>query len=107
MKLKDIMTKNVEVVHPDDTLKEAAQKMRVRDIGFLPVYEGGRVVGVVTDRDLILRATAEGENPNTRIGQQFITTPVVSCYDDDSVEEAAKQMEEHQVRRLIVLSHED
>jgi CBS domain-containing protein len=107
MKVKDIMTTEVEVVHPDDSLKDAARKMRVRDIGFLPVSDGDRMLGVVTDRDLILRATAEGADPKTRIGREFMSTPVVYAFDDEDVEDAAKLMEEHQIRRLIVLSHDD
>lgn len=107
MKLKDIMTKEVETVSPKDTLKEAAQKMRVRDIGFLPVSDGDKVLGVVTDRDLILRAIAEGMDPKTRIGDDFITTPIVYCFDDQDVEDAAKLMEEHQIRRLIILNRAD
>jgi CBS domain-containing protein len=107
MKLKEIMTRDVEVVSPDQSLKDAAQKMRVRDIGFLPVRDGDRVLGVLTDRDLILRATAEGADPKTRVGQDFMTTPAVSCFDDQDVEEAARLMEEHQIRRLIILSRED
>jgi CBS domain-containing protein len=107
MKLKDIMTKEVEVVHPNQTLKDAAQKMRIRDIGFLPVSDGDRVLGVVTDRDIILRSTAEGTDPNTTIGQDFITTPVVYCFEDDDVEDAAKTMEEHQIRRVAILSRDD
>ena len=107
MKVKEIMTKEVEIVHPDDSLKEAAQKMRVRDIGFLPVCDGDRVLGVVTDRDIILRSTAEGTDPNTRIGQEYITSPVVSCFDDQDVEDAAKLMEDHQIRRVLVLSRDD
>ena len=107
MKLKDIMTREVETVSPKDTLKEAAQKMRVRDIGFLPVSDGDKVLGVVTDRDLILRAIAEGMDPKTRIGNDFITTPIVYCFDDQDVEDAAKLMEEHQIRRLIILNRGD
>jgi CBS domain-containing protein len=107
MKLKEIMTKEVETVSPKDTLKEAAQKMRVRDIGFLPVSDGDKVLGVVTDRDLILRAIAEGMDPKTRIGNDFITTPIVYCFDDQDVDEAAKLMEEHQIRRLIILNRAD
>jgi CBS domain-containing protein len=107
MKLKDIMTKEVEVVHPDQSLKDAAQKMRIRDIGFLPVSDGDRVLGVVTDRDIILRSTAEGTDPNTPIGKDFITTPVVYCFEDDDVEDAAKTMEEHQIRRVAILSRDD
>jgi CBS domain-containing protein len=107
MKVKDIMTKEVEIVHPDDSLKEAAQKMRVRDVGFLPVCDGDRLVGVLTDRDITLKSTAEGTDPNTSIGRDLITSPVVYCFDDQDVKEAAKLMEEHQIRRLAVLSRED
>jgi CBS domain-containing protein len=104
MKLEEIMTREVEVVHPDQSLKEAAQKMRVRDVGFLPVCDGDQVLGVLTDRDLILRGTAEGADPKTRVGKDLMTTPVVYCFDDQEVEEAAKLMEEHQIRRMIILN---
>jgi CBS domain-containing protein len=107
MKVKEIMTKEVEILHPDDSWKEAAQKMRVRNVGFLPVFDDDRLVGVLTDRDIVLRSTAEGTNPNTSIGRDWITSPVVYCFDDQDVEEAAKLMEEHQVRRVTVLSRDD
>ena len=107
MKLKEIMTKEVEVVHPDDSTMEAARKMRNRDIGFLPICDGDRLVGVVTDRDLVLRSTAEGLDPNGSIGRDLMTSPVVYCFDDQDVKEAAKLMEEHQIRRVVVLDHKD
>ena len=107
MKLNDIMTKEVEVVSPDSSLKDAAQKMRIHDIGFLPVTEDDRVLGVITDRDIVVRGVAEGDNPDTRIGRKFVTTPAVFCYDDQDVEEAAKLMEDHQIRRMLVLSRKD
>ena len=106
MKVKDIMTEQVEIVHPDDSLKEAAQKMRVRDVGFLPVCDGDRLVGVVTDRDITLRSTAEGTDPNTSIGRDLMTSPIVYCFDDQDVKEAAKLMEEHQIRRVAVVTRE-
>ncbi len=107
MKVKDIMTKEVEIVQPSDSLKEEAQKMRVRDVGFLPVCDGDRLVGVVTDRDIALRATAEGMDPNTSIGRDLITNPIIYCFDDQDVKEAAELMEKHQIRRLAVLSRDD
>lgn len=107
MKVKDIMTKEVEIVHPEDSLKEAAQKMRVRDIGFLPVCDEDRLIGVLTDRDITLRATAEGMNPGTRISRDLITSPIVYCFDDQDVKEVAKLMEEHQIRRVAVVSRDD
>ncbi len=107
MKVKEIMTKEVEIVQPSDSLKEAAQKMRVRDVGFLPVCDGDRLVGVVTDRDIALRATAEGMDPNTSIGRDLLTNPIIYCFDDQDVKEAAELMEKHQIRRLAVLSRDD
>ncbi len=107
MKLKEVMTKEVEVIHPDDSLKQAAQKMRLRDIGFLPVCDGDRLIGAVTDRDITLRSTAEGTDPNTSIGRDLMTSPIIYCFDDQDVEEAAKLMEEHQVRRLAVVSRDN
>lgn len=106
MKVKEIMTKEVDILHPDNSWKEAAQKMRVRNVGFLPVFDGDRLVGVLTDRDIVLRSTAEGTNPNTSIGRDWITSPVVYCFEDQDVEEAAKLMEEHQIRRVAVLSRD-
>ena len=107
MKVKELMTQEVEIVHPDDSLMEAAQKMRVRDIGFLPVCDGDRLVGTVTDRDLVLRSLAEGMDPRASIGRDLVTSPVIYCYDDDSVEDAAKLMEGHQIRRIVVVSRKD
>jgi CBS domain-containing protein len=107
MKLKDIMTKEVEVASPDNSLREAAQKMRVRDIGFLPVVDDGRLLGVITDRDIVVRGVAEGNDADTKIGQKFVTTPAVFCYDDQEVEEAAKLMEDHQIRRMLVMGRDD
>ena len=107
MNVKDIMTRDVEVVHPDDAIKEAARKMRDRDIGFLPVCDGDRLVGVVTDRDLILRGLAEGTDPGTNIGRDLMTSPVVYCFDDQDVKEATRLMEDHQIRRVAVLRREN
>lgn len=106
MKVKEIMTKEVDILHPDNSWKEAAQKMRVRNVGFLPVFDGDRLVGVLTDRDIVLRSTAEGTNPNRSIGRDWITSPVVYCFEDQDVEEAAKLMEEHQIRRVAVMSRD-
>jgi len=107
MKIKDIMTRNVEIVHPDDTLQHAAQKMRERDIGFLPVYEGDQLVGVVSDRDLVLRGLAEGMSAKDTLGRDMVTSPVFSCYEDDDVKEAAKIMEKNQIRRMVVRDRND
>lgn len=107
MKVHELMTKEVEVVSPNDSLMEAAKKMRVRDIGFLPVCDGDRLVGAVTDRDLVLRSVAEGIDPKTSLGRDLVTAPIVYCYDDDDVQDAAKLMEQHQIRRVVVVGRKD
>jgi CBS domain-containing protein len=107
MKVKDVMTGNVEFIQPNDSLQVAAQKMRDRDIGFLPVYEGDELVGVVTDRDIAIRAIASGINPDAILGREIATSPVVHCFEDQDVEEAARLMRENQIRRLIVLDRKN
>ena len=106
MKLREIMSDSVEVIHPDDTLQTAAEKMRDRDIGFLPVCDGERLIGVLTDRDLITRALADGLESKATLGRDLVTSPAIYCFDDQSVEEAAKLMHDNQIRRLVVLSRD-
>ena len=107
MKIREIMTSEVEIVHPDDTLQTAARKMRDRDIGFLPVMDGGELIGVLTDRDLVLRAMAVGVKLKTMIGRDIVTSPGIYCFDDQDVNDAAQLMQEHQIRRLVILSRHD
>jgi CBS domain-containing protein len=106
MKLREIMSDNVEVIHPDDTLQTAAEKMRDRDIGFLPVCDGERLIGVLTDRDLITRALAYGLESKAMLGRDLVTSPAIYCFDDQGVDEAAKLMHDNQIRRLVVLSRD-
>jgi FOG: CBS domain len=107
MKVKDIMTREVQVIHPDDSLQAAAQKMSSHDIGFLPVMEADQLVGVITDRDLVLRGVAQGMNSNAMLGRELMTSPVIHCFEDQDVKEAARLMEESQIRRLVVLGRPD
>ena len=106
MQLKDIMTRDPVVLPPDTTLKEAAQRMRDLDSGVMPVGEDDQLLGMLTDRDLTVRATAEGRDPNGTPVREVMTPEVVYCFEDDDVREAARKMEEHQIRRLIVLNRD-
>jgi CBS domain-containing protein len=106
MRVKEVMTPRVEVIRPDSTLQEAAAKMKSRDIGPLPVCEDGRPVGILTDRDITVRATAEGEDPTAIRVRDIMTPEVVWCFEDDLVSEAARVMQEKQVRRLLVLDRD-
>jgi CBS domain-containing protein/sporulation protein YlmC with PRC-barrel domain len=104
VKVKDIMTRNVEVVHPEATLWEAAQKMAALDVGPLPVCNGDQLMGMLTDRDITVRATAQGRDPKTTRVHEVMTPEVVYVFEDDDVSEAAQIMMEQQVRRLVVFN---
>jgi CBS domain-containing protein len=106
MRVKEVMTPTVEVIDADSTLQGAAARMKSRDIGPLPVCEGGRLVGMVTDRDITVRSTAEGEDPTVIRVRDIMTPELHYCFEDQLVEEAARLMEENQVRRLMVLNRD-
>lgn len=106
MKITEVMTREVEVIHPNATVAEAAEKMKNLDIGPLPVCDGTKVQGMITDRDITIRATAAGHDPNTTKVREIMSPDVVYVYDDQDVEDAAKLMAEKQIRRLIVLNRE-
>src|SRR6185295_2746333 len=103
MQIKDVMTRGVEVVRPDETLQQAARKMKSIDVGPLPVCDGERLVGMITDRDIIVRATAQGRDPKTTPVKDAMTPEVVYVYEDQDIEEAGSLMKERQIRRLVVL----
>ena len=103
MKLSEIMTRDVVVMQPDDSLQSAAKRMRDRNIGFLPVCDGEELIGVISDRDITIRALADGMDVNIMLGRDLMTVPAIYCFDDQEVSEAAKIMEENQIRRLVVL----
>jgi CBS domain-containing protein len=88
-------------------LQTAAQKMRDHDIGILPVCDSDRLIGMLSDRDIIIRATAVGIEPNAKVGRELATAPVIYCYDDQDVDEAAQLMQSNQIRRLPILRRKD
>lgn len=106
MQIKDVMTSNVEVVHPDTTLQDAAKKMKDLDVGSLPVCDGQRLLGTVTDRDITVRAVAEGRNPTTTPVREVMTSGIVYCFEDQDIREVAKLMKEKQIRRLPILNRD-
>src|SRR6478672_7066159 len=103
MVIQDIMTRHVTEVPPGASLREAAEKMRSLDVGILPVCDGRQLVGILTDRDIAMRAVAEGRDPQRTKVSDAMTPEVLFCYADEDVVEAAKLMEQRQVRRLLVL----
>src|SRR3989440_1225274 len=106
MKVKDVMTRGAECVRPEATLQEAAQKMKSLDVGPMPVCDGDRLVGMLTDRDITVRAVAQGFDPKTTKVRDVMSPDVFWCFEDQDVREAAKLMQEKQIRRLLVLSHD-
>ena len=106
MQLRNVMTRDVEVVRPDASVQEAAAKMKQLDVGPLPVCDGKRVLGMVTDRDITIRAVAEGRDPTSTKVQEVMTDEVIYCYEDQDAEDAARLMAEKQVRRLLVLDRD-
>jgi CBS domain-containing protein len=106
MHVSEVMTKGAECVAPSTTLQEAARKMKNLDVGPLPVCENDHLVGMVTDRDITVRAVAEGCDPKTTRVKEVMTPDIVYCFEDQDVGEAARRMEESQVRRLVVLNRD-
>jgi CBS domain-containing protein len=106
MKLSEVMTRDVQIANPDDTLTEAALRMADKEVGALPVCNGRKVLGMITDRDLVVRGLARSLDPETTQVQRCMSEGVQWCYEDEDVEAAARKMAEHQVRRLIVVDRD-
>ena len=107
MQLREIMTPDVEVVDSKAVLKEAAAKMKHLDVGVVPVCDGEKLKGMLTDRDITVRATAEGRNPSKTKVSEIMSTDLAYCFEDQEVEEAVSLMEVKQIRRLPILSRDN
>lgn len=105
MKIHEIMSREVRTISPDTTLQEAALLMRQADIGALIVNDADRMIGVLTDRDLVIRAMAEGTSMDTPI-REVMSDEVLYCYDDEEVDHIAKNMAQNQKRRLPVVNRD-
>jgi CBS domain-containing protein len=103
MKVKDVMTTSVECVRPETTLQEAAAKMKSLNVGSLPVCEGDRPIGIVTDRDIVVRAIADGRDPRTGRVPEVMTADLVSVLETADVKDAARLMKDRQIRRIVVV----
>ena len=104
-KLEDLMSRDVKVISPDMSIREAAKQMRDGDFGMLPVGENDRMIGTISDRDIAIRAVAEGKGADTKV-RDVMSDGVAWAYEDNSVEEAVKIMSERQVRRLPVVDRD-
>lgn len=106
MNVYDVMTRDVRIASPDDTLQVAAQHMHENDFGILPVGENAKLIGMLTDRDITIRAVAKGLSPDRTHVRDIMSTEVEYINDDVSIEDAARKMSELQLRRLPVLDRE-
>jgi CBS domain-containing protein len=106
MKISEVMTREVETIRPDQTAQEAAKFMLSADAGSIPVTDSGRLIGMITDRDIAVRGVAKGYGPDTPV-RELMTDDIVCARHDDDVEDIATKMSEAQVRRLPVIDEQE
>jgi CBS domain-containing protein len=106
MKIRELMIADVEALDPDAPLVEAALRMAETGCGLVPIMEKGRVVGIITDRDIVVRALARGLNIEETTVEEIMTPEVLHCREDEDADEAARLMARHRVRRLVVFGLE-
>jgi len=106
MQVKEIMSPEVKWVAPELTLQELSELMRDQDIGCIPVGENDRLIGMITDRDIVCRAVADGCDPLTTTAREMMTKGMVYCFEDDELEAAVQAMEDKQLHRLTVLNRD-
>jgi CBS domain-containing protein len=105
MKVSEAMTRDVRVANPNETIRDAARMMAEINAGSLPVGENDRLVGVITDRDIAVRAVAEGKAPTTKV-RDIMSPEVLYCYDDQDLDDVAKNMGDVKVRRMPVVNRD-
>lgn len=101
--LKDVMSHDVKILNPEATIKDAARQMRDGDFGLMPVGEHDRLIGTLSDRDIVIRALAEGMDGSTKV-RDIISENVVWAYENDSVNKASQIMSDNQIRRLPIVN---
>jgi CBS domain-containing protein len=106
MQVREVMSQPVDVIDPNTNVSGAAKRMRDEDIGALPVGENDRLIGMITDRDIVVRGVAEDLALNSTTVRSIMSEKIYYCFEDESLQEAARHMAEHQVRRLPVLNRD-
>lgn len=106
MNVKEVMTAQFEMIDSTSSLNEAAKTMQSLNVGVLPIREGTKLIGLVTDRDIVVRGLAQQLDPSSTQVKDIISSRLVCCSEEDNVEEAARLMQENKVRRLIVCDQE-
>ncbi len=105
MQIKDVMTPQCDWIAPDASLEQAAKIMKDQDIGFIPVGENDKLIGAVTDRDIVTRAVSAGANPSSQV-RDIMSPQIKYCFEDQSVDEICQNMSEIKVRRLPVVNRD-
>lgn len=105
MKVRDCMSQNVRTLSPQQTIRDAAQCMAECDVGAVPVAGGDRLIGMITDRDIAVRAVCKGMGPDTSI-EQVMSPSIKYCFDDEDIEDVARNMGDIQLRRLPVMDRQ-
>ena len=103
--IADVMTRDVQSVSPQETIRRAAEMMDELNVGSLPVCDGQKLIGIVTDRDITVRATAAGKAPDEAKVEEVMTDQIRWCFDDQEVDEVMQQMGDTQIRRVPVIDH--
>jgi CBS domain-containing protein len=106
MRVSEAMTREVRVATPGQSIRDVAKMMDEINAGSMPVGENDRLIGMITDRDIAIRAVAQGKGPDTPVREVMSSEKVLYCYDDEELDHVAKNMSEHQVRRLPVVNRE-
>ncbi|MFL6624247.1 MAG: CBS domain-containing protein [Sulfurifustaceae bacterium] len=107
MQAKEVMSSNIRIIPSNTSIQAAAELMRQMDIGVLPVTEDGTIVGMLTDRDIAIRAVAEGSDPGSTPARDVMSRDVVSCFEDQDARDVATVMEQNQVRRVVVVNRKN
>ena len=102
MKIKDLMSRDVDIARPDDTLQQVAERMATGDYGFMPVVEGDRLIGTITDRDIAVRAVAKGAGPSSAVSE-FLSRDAITVLESDDLKIALDLMSRARIRRLPVV----
>ncbi len=106
MQLKNIMTRDVETIESDASLQQATEKMASLDVGMLPVMDDEKLIGAITDRDIMVRATAKGLDPIKTPVRSAMTEVVICGIEDQNIKEGTRIMMDNQIRRLLILNHD-
>jgi len=106
-RVSEVMTRGVRAMTPNESVTQAAQAMQALDVGAIPVHDGERIIGIVTDRDIVLRGIAQGRSPDSTPLGDVMSRDVCACYGDESIDEVLQRMSEAQIRRIPVVDHDE